>query len=187
MYLSAWANCPNKQPPISVAQHSAGLSCSHVNTGDRLCSARSFRSPASFQLVALLFSGPLVSSPFNQPVGQELGGACRAFSWGGSGISTSCSPIRWSARSHVVLPHCEGVWYMRASCEPRREPRFARLGEPGRVCAEASGRSRVWLRLWKVAGSGEGSAWAREESAQLVLGALEARGGGMGGRECQRS
>lgn len=127
-----------------------------------------------------------MASLISEPVRKEPGGVGRAFSWDGSGIAVSLLLSQWLACSHVVLPPCKGVWHVRASCEPRREPRFARFGEPSRVC-----RRGFWEKLSLAQPVEDGWKWGavslgKGRECPAHFGGTRCPGGGRGGRECRR-
>ena len=112
-----------------MAPHNTRLFCSHARAGQRLSTARSFGAPGSFQLEALLPSGP------RWPL-------CSAGGWGG---------VSWALprdRSGIVVPRssrptgCHAVTW---SCLPAKG-----LGAPG--LAMSPGRSRALQGLAGPAG-----------------------------------
>ena len=115
-----------------MAPHNTRLFCSHARAGQRLSTARSFGAPGSFQLEALLPSGP------RWPL-------CSAGGWGG---------VSWALprdRSGIAVPRssrptgCHAVTW---SCLPAKG-----LGAPG--LAMSPGWSRALQGLAGPAGSVE--------------------------------
>lgn len=113
VYLSAWANCRNKQPWVPAAQHGASSSRSHVDTGDRLCPAGSFRAPGPFQLVALLSSGPRCPLHSTSWWGKSLEACMERFH--GPGLESPCL-----APPTPIPPHPRVCTQSRGPASPQR-------------------------------------------------------------------